>query len=393
MSAQASLRIVAFCLFVGLFFYSLFRFYSQPFPPNFKGIHEIYHILHGQPLDPSDDRYFPSDEESASYGSSKQIQIGEKGPTFYAHDRQITFFRERTIVTVTFTAEYGESVPQIEIIAPHPTLHVGGSILPVQEVAKLAESDRELKYQFKFEAIGSLRGDSLIFHLDEKTLNSATLYFENPTPQQIYSETMGTNLWWISAVVCLGALIAFHPKDASAEQQLEKVLHEWKIVDQERLQAAKSIGWIDKDTAKQERHRAAQDALGRAERIIMSFYEHQLKSSLSGWWLVIGTLASIFLVGLLSLMLHSSLPRVTLNPSQAPDANTLLARVCAVQLRKLVGAFASFVSLRCARVFAVRPRLGRSRGLSAAFAPKQKPRAFWHSPRRLSRPATLSSLR
>src|SRR5437016_14055341 len=63
--------------------------------------------------------------------------------------------------------------------------------------------------------------------------------------------------------------------------------------------------------------------------------------------------------------------------------------VCAIQLRKLVGVFASFVSLRWAQVCAVRPRLGRSRGLSAAFAPKQKPTAFWHSPRRLSRPATL----
>lgn len=352
MSAQASLRIVAFCFFVGVLFFSLFRFYSQPFPPNFGIVHGIYHILHGQPLDPSDDRYFPSDEESESYGSSKQIQIGEKGPTFYAHDRQVTFFRETTVVTVTFTAEYGESVPQIEIIAPHPTLHVAGSILPVQEVAKLAESDRELKYQFKFAAIGSLRDDSLIFYLDEKTPNSATLYFGNPTPRQIYSETTGTNLWWISAFACLVALIAFHPKDASAEQQLDKVLHEWKIIDQERLQAAKSIGWIDKDTAKQERHRAAQDALGRAERIIMSFYDHQLKSSLSGSWLVIGTLASIFLIGLMSLVLHLSLPTVTLNSSQAPAANTLLARLTVLEQHRsattvfmLVGIFISIAAI------------------------------------------------
>jgi hypothetical protein len=48
-----------------------------------------------------------------------------------------------------------------------------------------------------------------------------------------------------------------------------------------------------------------------------------------------------------------------------------------------------FLSLRCAQVGAVRPRLGRSRGLSAAFAPKQEPRAFWHLSRRRSRPATL----
>src|SRR6266851_6903024 len=49
----------------------------------------------------------------------------------------------------------------------------------------------------------------------------------------------------------------------------------------------------------------------------------------------------------------------------------------------------NLISLRCAEVGAVRPRLGRSRGLSAAFAPRQKSRAFWHSPRRGSRPAAL----
>lgn len=327
MSAKASLQTVALCAFVALLIYSSIRFYGQPFPPNFPIVHGIYHLLHGERLDPSNDRPFPKDGDY-SYSGSESIKIGEKGPTIYGQDQRVIFSAANTAIFIRFVAEYGATIPDISAIAPHPTLRVGDSTFPPRKITVQSESATSLLCRFEFPPLTSIKSESLALALN----GDATFEFANPTPYVPYQERVGTNVWWFVGAACWVPIFILLSLMSSTKKGLDEVLHEWRILDKERSYAARTIGWADDDIDKQERHRAAQDTLSRAERIIMSFYDSRLRGSPDSLWLVIGMLSLIVIVAIVGWVLNSSLsvpPLITHSP--AGTATSLLSRLVVLE--------------------------------------------------------------
>lgn len=142
-----------------------------------------------------------------------------------------------------------------------------------------------------------------------------------------YAEAGGTNLWWILSLIALMGAVALWPGESNEARELDKLIHEWEVLDKQRKIAAEHIKGVDEGLAQSERHRFAQESLSQGERIIMSYYEHQLASFSHGQWLVIGSLALLTLIGLVGLAVHPSLTRFVISSSQPSPPGTISARL------------------------------------------------------------------
>jgi hypothetical protein len=148
-----------------------------------------------------------------------------------------------------------------------------------------------------------------------------------PLPQSL--EPTGPNVWWILGLLSvLGIGFLVNSGEESTTKLVNNLVNQWKITDSEREEAARDIGAVDRGSAKAERHRAAQESLSRAERIIMEFHEDSLKAHSRAVWLSAGLLMVCLVAALFLAPMSTSVARLLgLGDSPSPTFAQLYARV------------------------------------------------------------------
>jgi hypothetical protein len=329
MNLRLVLNFILLCCLAVLLAFSCWQFYSQPSPPAFLPFHLVYHFLHGESPHPSQDRPFPRGEFLYDDIAAK-LDLGNLGSLLHGtvHARVTSLLLDDSVTRVGFTfhALTRDSLPSISTLAPRPTMHVGQSIFPARAIRTTDRPGKEMSYTFDFASVGSIEDYALRVFLEEG--HDQNFRLDNPTPRVPFTEQTGTNLWGtlivISFILAISLLVA---ADSGPGPLVDTLLGHWRVMDSARQKAAEKLGVEDEPSTFEERYRAAQRSLSRAEGIIMDFYNDNLKSGLRAAWVCVALLFAFLVLGALFMLAQTwAVPRVLSNLGGA-GSNTTAERL------------------------------------------------------------------
>ena len=150
---------------------------------------------------------------------------------------------------------------------------------------------------------------------------------------ELQSEETGPNVWGGLALVSFFVLvgIGIFAEFSPTKETVASIVAQWRLVDEERVNAAKITGIFKRRLDRVDRYRAAQISLDRADRILMEFYETELRHFSTALWLAVACFGLI-VIGLSIFLLINPRATDSLVDTQAASSLTQLsARLIALE--------------------------------------------------------------